>query len=146
SKKLGKARATIGSQGKKTLWLDDADAIRAYSSSAQPSSEASQPDNSTWLDELSDGSFSDDDDESSLTPTDQELETDKAARHSKDRRQGEKHLGYLVSELAARLDRLEKLQLAAEKLNLVRALMTNRGGRSTKVQQSKKDSLTDAVM
>lgn len=147
SKKLGKAKATIGSQGKKTLWLDDADAIRAYQSSTSKPTAASQPDESNWLDELSDGSFSDeDDDETGLTPTSEQLATDKAARQSSDRRQGEKHLGYLVSELASRLDRLEKLQLAAEKLNLVRALMTNRGGRSTKVQHSKKNALTDAVM
>lgn len=150
SSKLGKANATIGSQGKKTVWLDDADAIRAYSSRSLAdvtSAATSLLEETNWLDELSDGSMSDgDDEETGLAPTEQELANDKAARQSQDRRQGEKHLGHLVSELSSRLDRLEKLQLAAEKLNLVRALMTNKGGRSTRVQSSKKIALTDAVM
>lgn len=61
-------------------------------------------------------------------------------------KKGSKHLGYLTTELASRYSRLDQLELAAEKLNLVRALMTHKGGSSRVVKATKKASLTDAVI
>ncbi len=88
--------------------------------------------------DLSDDSDSDDD----LT-----LTTSPSSTPSSALKKGNKHLGYLTTELASRYQRLDQLQLAAEKLNLVRALMTHKGGRSQVVQaKAKKDSLAEAVM
>lgn len=134
----GLREGLIGAQGKKTVWLDDADAIRAYSSastsSASKSSMEKEDELDSWIDDLSEGSDIDPDDYPSS-----------ASSSSTFLKKGTKHLGYLVTELASRYARLDQLQLAAEKLNLVRALMTNKGG-SSRIVQSKKDTLSDAVM
>ncbi|CDU23361.1 related to UTP11-subunit of U3-containing small subunit processome complex [Sporisorium scitamineum] len=124
----------IGAQGKKTIWLDDADAIRSYQSTSTPKPVQPQVEEAgtSWIDSLPSDS-SDIEDSSPSTPT-------PAIK------KGSKHLGYLTTELSSRYARLDQLQLVAEKLNLVRALMTHKGGSSRIVKSSKKDSLTDAVM
>ncbi|SPO21340.1 related to UTP11 - subunit of U3-containing small subunit processome complex [Ustilago trichophora] len=145
-----KKGSVIGAQGKKTVWLDDADAIRSYSSSSSPAStskstiapasmQIEDDDNNddefgdNWIDDLpSDSSDIED------TPIPTNLS-------SSSLKKGNKHLGYLTTELASRYARLDALQLAAEKLNLVRALMTHKGGRS-QVVKAKKNALEDAVM
>ncbi|SPO20420.1 related to UTP11 - subunit of U3-containing small subunit processome complex [Ustilago trichophora] len=149
-----KKGSVIGAQGKKTVWLDDADAIRSYSSSSSSTS-TSKPapapapatkqiendDNDddefgeNWIDDLPSDSS---DIEDSLIPT-------TTSSPSSSLKKGNKHLGYLTTELASRYARLDALQLAAEKLNLVRALMTHKGGRS-QVVKAKKNALEDAVM
>ncbi|SNX84126.1 related to UTP11 - subunit of U3-containing small subunit processome complex [Melanopsichium pennsylvanicum] len=135
----GKAGGLIGAQGKRTVWLDDADAIRSYSSSSAstpgnvPIEEDGDEFERNWIDDLpSDIS----DDEESLGPP---------TSSSNSLKKGSKHLGYLVTELSSRYARLDQLQQAAEKLNLVRALMTHKGGRS-QVVKAKKNALEDAVM
>ncbi|EST06657.1 Small-subunit processome, Utp11 [Kalmanozyma brasiliensis GHG001] len=125
---VGKGKGS-GTTGKKTVWLDDADALRAYN--APSASQAPQTEES-WIDDLSDTSDIEDDDSPIPSTT---------STSSK----GAKHYGYLVTELQSRYARLDQLQSAAEKLDLVRALMTHKGGRSQVVKQKKKDSLTDAV-
>lgn len=136
----GKAKksavAKIGAQGKKTVWLDDADALRTYTApSASTSSTQSTPTTprkeSSWVDELSDSS-------------DIEVEADDLTTPATALRKGNKHLGYLTTELASRYARLDQLQTAAEKLNLVRALMTHKGGHSS-VVTARKNSLADKV-
>ncbi|GAC99486.1 nucleolar protein [Pseudozyma hubeiensis SY62] len=134
----------IGAQGKKTVWLDDADALRSYqsasaSSSTLPSDHIDEGLDRSWIDDLpSDASDIEDD---LTTPT-----TSSPSSSSSSLKKGNKHLGYLTTELASRYSRLDQLQLAAEKLNLVRALMTHKGGSSRVVKAKKKESLTDAVM
>lgn len=152
-------KGVIGAQGKKTLWLDDADAIRSYSSpsSSSSSSSSTKPKpaaietddrdefGDSWIDELpSDASdlsdHSDSEDASSHSHSSTTLASSAL-------RKGTKHLGHLTTELASRYARLDQLQLAAEKLNLVRALMTHKAGRSHVVQaKSKQDSLANAVL
>ncbi|CCF51217.1 hypothetical protein NDA11_003706 [Ustilago hordei] len=135
----GGKEGKIGAQGKKTVWLDDADAIRSYSSSSHSAPEKEEA-GENWIDDLPSDS-SDLDDEDDLPPTSTSPPTSNSAL-----RKGSKHLGYLTTELASRYARLDQLQLAAEKLNLVRALMTHKGGRSKVVKAKKKDELSDAVM
>lgn len=145
SAKASSSNGLIGAQGKKTVWLDDADAIRSYQSTSTSTSEPAQPSaddadededmGNSWIDDLpSDTSDIEDDPTPSSSPSASQL------------KKGTKHLGYLTTELASRYARLDQLQLAAEKLNLVRALMTHKGGSSRIVKSSKKDTLTDAVI
>ncbi|PWY96849.1 Utp11-domain-containing protein [Testicularia cyperi] len=172
SGKHAQKQSTIGAQGKKTVWLEDADAIRAYTSrnaaltSASPSSslavastskavangsgyyddddndeEEEQDDEDDedqgrndveefdWSDSLSDQS-SDDDSPSPSSSLPSSTTTSTSGKKT------EKHISRLVSELALRYRRLEKLQLAADKLNLVRALMTNKRSHSHKLSRS----------
>ncbi|CBQ68149.1 conserved hypothetical protein [Sporisorium reilianum SRZ2] len=134
SSKPGSFGGVIGAQGKKTVWLDDADAIRAYQSTSQPvpvDDDDNDDIGSSWIDDLP-SDTSDTEDASPTQPT-----------HLK---KGAKHLGFLTTELASRYARLDQLQLAAEKLNLVRALMTHKGGSSRVVKSAKRDSMADAVM
>ncbi|KAJ1032229.1 hypothetical protein NDA18_001723 [Ustilago nuda] len=139
NKVSGGKEGKIGAQGKKTVWLDDADAIRSYSSSSHSAPEKEEA-GENWIDDLPSDS-SDLDDEDDLPPTSTSPPTSNSAL-----RKGSKHLGYLTTELASRYARLDQLQLAAEKLNLVRALMTHKGGRSKVVKAKQKDELSDAVM
>lgn len=138
--KLGGEGKKIGAQGKKTVWLDDADAIRSYSASpSQSVREEEDKSMDNWIDDLpSDSSDIEDD----LPPS----PSSSSSSNSSTFRKGNKHLGYLTTELGSRYARLDQLQLAAEKLNLVRALMTHKGGRSQVVKAKKRDELSDAVM
>ncbi|PWN51216.1 Utp11-domain-containing protein [Violaceomyces palustris] len=128
---LGQGRSSgsneiVGGMGQKTVWKDDIDQVQAY----QPS---------TWVD---DDTMAGEDEEDSLgVKTSQRLEDEKARKAS--RRAGEKHLGYLVSELKSRQDRLAVLKSASEKLGIVRALMTTKGGYLNKAK--KVDGIKDAV-
>ena len=130
----GEAKGLIGAQGKKTIWLDDADAIRSYQAASTPTPPVQDDDEemgSSWIDDL---------------PSDSSDIEEDSPQPSTQLKKGSKHLGYLTTELASRYSRLDQLQLAAEKLNLVRALMTHKGGSSRIVKAKKKESLTDAVM
>ena len=138
----------IGAQGKKTVWLDDADAIRSYSSasaSASSSSAAKRAPATVDNDDVSDNWIDDLPSDASDLSDASDVEDASSTLTSSSLKKGSKHLGYLTTELASRYARLDQLQLAAEKLNLVRALMTHKGGRS-QVVQAKKTALQDAVM
>ncbi|EPQ29071.1 uncharacterized protein PFL1_03360 [Pseudozyma flocculosa PF-1] len=137
------AGSLVGGMGKKTVWLDDVDQARAYGTApaaTAPTRTAALRDD---MDDLDDDD--DDDDEGSIGDFGSSSEDDATAPSAASaRRKGEKHLGYLVSELRSRQERLDSLREAAEKLGLVKALMTTKG-QAARRQSSQKQSLTDAV-
>jgi U3 small nucleolar RNA-associated protein 11 len=120
---MSKEDAPIAMVGKKTVWVDDVDELKSYKSDKSTKS-AKQKKYSLDLE---------DDDDS-------EGEEEEVGNRS-----AAKRLGYLVSQLDARQKRLDTLNEARSKLEVVRALMTTKGTNARKIQ-AKSDAIKAAVV
>ncbi|UZJ51193.1 hypothetical protein CBS101457_000513 [Exobasidium rhododendri] len=116
----------IGSQGKKTVWVDDVDEARSYKSPTSNERRAQK-----YSLDMSDDDFD----------SDEQVEK-KGGSKSK---AAEKRIGFLISQLSARQSRLDTLNEARSKLEVVRALMTTKGTNARKVQ-AKSDAIKAAVV
>jgi U3 small nucleolar RNA-associated protein 11 len=125
---VGPGGNAIGMQGKKTIWVDSVEEARAYKPS-KGKAKASSNSQKYSLD-MSDDDFDSNEDE----PFKQN--SSKSA---------EKRIGFLISQLSARQTRLETLNDARSKLEVVRSLMTTKGTNVRKVQ-ARSDAIKAAVV
>ncbi|KAN0060272.1 hypothetical protein ACQY0O_007601 [Thecaphora frezii] len=130
----------IGGMGKKTVWTDDVDEARSYKPASAAAPAKAAQDDSDGPEEGYSGSSAEDEDDFD----DDEGGMQEGSNSLMGRVKGEKHVGYLVSELKSRQERLDSLREAAEKLGLVKALMTTKG-QAARRQSAQKQSLLDAV-
>lgn len=158
----------VGTQGKRTVWVDGVDEVRTYSAAGPSTLQAPTQKRSLEdydLDDLdddvllnegdidlddSDSDSESDDDEptsrrSQSTQADNESDKQTEADTARRRRRAERHWSYLLSLLRARQKRLEALQTAADRLGIVRALMANKGGGSVRKISDQKQAIADAV-
>lgn len=120
SSAVGKDNQPISLAGKKTVWVEDVAEARRY----KPETATKTPKKRY-----------------SLAEDDNALKE----KRSTDNKSAQKRLGFLVSQLEARQQRLDTLNDARSKLETVKALMTTKGTNARKVQ-SKTDALKAAVM
>jgi U3 small nucleolar RNA-associated protein 11 len=106
--------------GRKTVWVDDVDQMKSYKADNSTKKKKSQY---------------------SLDKNNEDVEQEQGTSKSS----AEKRLGYLISQLDARQQRLDTLNEARSKLEVVRALMTTKGTNARKVQ-AKSDAIKSAVV
>lgn len=137
------ASSKLGTQGKKTIWVDSVDAARSYKP-GQSSPKSSSKGKAKHEYDYSLDMDVDDDDDWDKDSDDGDVAVD-GGSSSSDAAAAGKRLGKLVSELNSRQARADALHEARQKLETVRSLMTTRGQTMTKKQGGKADALKDAV-
>lgn len=162
----------LAAGGKKTVWLDDVDEVRAYGKKekkakkgetrkANEGKEENLDDifgqgwQENWsmfddegdfvVDEALDDQVEDGSSEQSRAEVSPALPK-LLMRGEKLTLVAQKHLGSLVAQLSARQKRLETLQEAQRKLSIVRAIMTTKGTTARKVDSLKQSQVKEDVV
>ncbi|PWN90115.1 hypothetical protein FA10DRAFT_266617 [Acaromyces ingoldii] len=142
----------LAAGGKKTVWLDDVDEVRAYGKKEKKAKKGETRKVNEGKEENLDDVFGQGwqenwsmfDDEGEFV-VDEALD-DQVEDGSSEQSRAEKHLGSLVAQLSARQKRLETLQEAQRKLSIVRAIMTTKGTTARKIDSQKQSQVKEDVL